>query len=46
MAYESPPLTEEELHDIGIAIKEVKSGKAKHFKKLSDAFEWLDSDSD
>lgn len=43
---ESPPLTEEELYDIGIAIKEVESGKAKHFKNLRDAIEWLDSDSD
>lgn len=41
----SSPLTKEELFDIGIAIKEVESGKAKHFKNLSDAIEWLDSDS-
>lgn len=42
----SPPLSKAELYDIGIAIGEIDSGKAKHFRNLRDAFDWLDSDTE
>lgn len=40
----SDELTEEELADIHKSIEEIKAGKAKRFKNVHDAIEWLNRD--